>query len=294
MFDFVKRWAKTQHELCQGDLSAFLDGRLTPKEHSRVERHLEECAVCRADLQALRQTVALLHAMPVMKLPRSFLISAGEAIRQRQVQRRRLAYAYLRAATAVATVLLVLVVSGDVTLRYQAARPAPRVSRLRPAATTMLVETAAVEKGQEAWMQPSPELPTIVAPAESFGASEAEQTEAAQEALDAQSSEVRAVPSKAFATAEGSPVAPTAAPTATPRPTSTPVPPTPAVSVPSPQPAVGEVQDRGQLPPSLPSGPWAFLDVLRGFLPWIELALALAVALLLATTLWLHRRQRLV
>jgi hypothetical protein len=39
---------------------------------------------------------------------------------------------------------------------------------------------------------------------------------------------------------------------------------------------------------------WAYLQGLRPILPWIEWGLALAVALLLAATLWLRRRQRIV
>ena len=38
----LSRWRKTEHERCQESLSAFLDGELTPREHSRVQNHLEE------------------------------------------------------------------------------------------------------------------------------------------------------------------------------------------------------------------------------------------------------------
>jgi len=377
MFNFLQRRTKTEHDFCQENLSAFLDGQLTPLERSHVERHLEECAACRADLEALRHTVALLHAVPAVKPPRSFFIPVGEVTRQRQVQRRRLAYVYVQAATAVATVLLVLVVSGDALLRYQAAKPAATL-RVSPALVTRPVEVATEEvismpaavpqqspeiptaaptesvdageaRGMAAAPQQSPEQPTVAAPTELFGAGETRPAEAPQIVVEGQTLEPMVMPSQTFAkvaeprvpltlttrveisplpteivraspTAEtmaaisttvllpvaiaaatDTPVLPTATPsstvvppTATPSPTNTIAPTESAVQLPSPQPAAGEAQERGQFPPVSLSEPWAFLEVLRPFLPWLELTLVVAVVVLLLTTLWLRRRQRLV
>ena len=83
-------------------------------------------------------------------------------------------------------------------------------------------------------------------------------------------------------------IAETPAPTPVP-PTPTPVPPTPTVQVPTLQAVLGETQDQGQLPPAV--GPWTFLEVVRPFMFWIELALALTVTMLLVATLWLRRKQ---
>lgn len=353
MFDFLKRWAKTEHELCQENLSAFLDGQVTHRERMRVQKHLEECAACRADLEALRHTVALLRAVPAVKPPRSFLIPAREVIQQRQAQRRRLAYVYMQAATAVATVLLVLVVSGDAVLRYLPVRPAARISEIRPAATAVLMEPGAVLETEgaparvpapqeapaerlgagetmeiTAAPQQSPEAPITEAPAESLDAAAAEQTKTTQLVVEKQVGEPKAMPSETFASsaappapptlaAEAEPVGPSptaeamaaAAPTATPlpAPTDTPVPPTatplpvptntpvPPTATPSPTSTAVPSVPSEQLPsPPAASGLWAFLEALGPFLPWIELTLAFAVALLLAVTLWLRRRQRLV
>lgn len=40
--------------LSEADLQARIDRELDPAEHGRVKRHLEDCAACRRDLQALR------------------------------------------------------------------------------------------------------------------------------------------------------------------------------------------------------------------------------------------------
>jgi anti-sigma factor RsiW len=238
MFDLIKRWTKTEHSRCQDDLSAYVDGQLTPRERARVEQHLDKCEACRVDLQALRHTVALMQSVPTVKPPRSFLIPVREGTRQRGVRRQRLAYVYLQAATAVATVLLVLVVSGDAFLRYQPAAPAARLAEVRPAATTMLAQEAPVQEDEGAWIateapqpapggatdvppteplgagetaqrvtapQESPEAPTAKAAAESLAVSDAAQTETAPLA-EKQVGTPKAMPSQTFAGAAAPPV----------------------------------------------------------------------------------------
>ena len=69
MFDFLRRWTQTEHEACQDNLSAFLDGQLSARQRSRVEKHLQECAACREELESLRQTVSLLRSAPVLRPP---------------------------------------------------------------------------------------------------------------------------------------------------------------------------------------------------------------------------------
>ena len=140
MFNFLKKLTSNEHDFCQENLSGYLDRRLTARDRARVEGHLRECAVCRADLESLRQTVALLRAVPVMTPPRSFLLPVPEAARLRQAPRPRMAYVYLQAATAVATVLLVLVVSADAVLRFHTASTAPRGSGSPPPVQVMLAE----------------------------------------------------------------------------------------------------------------------------------------------------------
>jgi hypothetical protein len=56
-------------------LSALLDKHLPAQEVAQVEAHLRDCQQCQGVLNDLRQTVALLHALPQATLPRSFVLS---------------------------------------------------------------------------------------------------------------------------------------------------------------------------------------------------------------------------
>ena len=318
MTALFKGRAKTEHKLCQENLSAFLDGELKPRERSRVERHLEECSACRADLESLRETVALLHAVPTLRSPRSFLIPASEPIRQKRVQRRRLAYGYLQAATAAATVLLVLVVSGDVLTRYQFATPAMRGAEAPPAIMgTAAPAKLAAEDHEETWGQSPAEAPspTTFDQVALVDAPLPTPVPVDRESIERQAIEEKAVPPKALATSadappvppplpeaeyagqaptaspEVSPTAmPTATPTAAPSPTPTPLPPQPTAQVLPLQPQ-GEAA-RERLAASPPSGLPAILHQSRSFLPWIEGLLVTAIAVLVLVMLWLRREQR--
>ena len=57
----------------QGDLSEYLDGRLSGTAAARVDRRLAECSTCRQELDTLRSTVSLLRQTPELALPRSFV-----------------------------------------------------------------------------------------------------------------------------------------------------------------------------------------------------------------------------
>ncbi len=369
MLDSLRRSWTTEHRRCQEDLSACLDGQLTPRDRARVQRHLKECAECRAELDALRHTVSLLRAVPVLKPPRSFVLPVTEVKRQRQVRRQRLAYVYLQAATAVATVLLVLVISGDAVLRYAPAQPGARLSEVRAPETAVLLESAPVAE-DSALPEPAPqtvqELPApteapaaqppaaepateaLPAPEQSPEALALEVTVEAADAGTATGTEivpgqaegtaaVKAKPSQTFVRAAPPPVPPTPEEESTarevdqtaeltttplPSPSNTPVPPTetplpsptdtpvPPTATPMPSPTNTPVAPTATPSPTSPvaqrapaadaaspgpaPGLWAQLEGLRPILPRVEAVLGLAVALLLAATLWLRSRQRLV
>lgn len=117
-------------------LSPFLDGQVTLEEQALVENHLATCEECARELEGLRWTVGLLHQVPLARVPRSFAVPAA-----RPAPRRGLlgwltgdwAYGFLRSATALATLLLVIVISVDVLgvgrggllMQLPAAAPAP-------------------------------------------------------------------------------------------------------------------------------------------------------------------------
>ena len=61
-------------EYRQEQLSAALDGMLTPDEQAALDAHLAGCESCRRELEELRQVRSLLRATPEPALPRSFLL----------------------------------------------------------------------------------------------------------------------------------------------------------------------------------------------------------------------------
>jgi anti-sigma factor RsiW len=68
----------TQEEnrhLTTEQLSALLDKQLSAQEETQYEAHLRSCQQCQGMLDDLRQTVALLHALPQPTLPRSFVLT---------------------------------------------------------------------------------------------------------------------------------------------------------------------------------------------------------------------------
>ena len=71
--DTDRRWHESP-EYRQEQLSAALDGMLTPDERAALDAHLAGCASCRRELEELRQVRSLLRAVAEPALPRSFLL----------------------------------------------------------------------------------------------------------------------------------------------------------------------------------------------------------------------------
>ncbi|HEY7340892.1 MAG TPA: zf-HC2 domain-containing protein [Ktedonobacterales bacterium] len=85
--DFNRRLHESP-EYRQEQLSAALDGALTPEEQAALDAHLAECDTCARELEELRQVRRLLRAMPEPALPRSFLLpTEGELVAPRGVAR---------------------------------------------------------------------------------------------------------------------------------------------------------------------------------------------------------------
>ena len=147
MFD---RLFKSEHQRVAEMLSAYLDGELSPKEQARAEKHLAQCADCAQNLHTLRQTVALLGQLPPVAVPRSFAIRPVLAAPRPSLFQMRRTYVYLRAATAVATILLTVVLAGDafftgLTPTREVATPAAEVVR-EVEVEKVVVQTVVVEK----------------------------------------------------------------------------------------------------------------------------------------------------
>ncbi len=109
----------TEHEQVTMLLSAYIDGHVNAPERAQVEKHLQSCVACRANLATLSATVQAVQALPAMRLPRSFTLPRSMARHPRPSW----AFPIFRAATAVAAMLLILVIVGD--LGGLASRPAP-------------------------------------------------------------------------------------------------------------------------------------------------------------------------
>jgi anti-sigma factor RsiW len=126
--------AQENQHLTTEQLSALLDGEISTEERTQWEAHLATCQRCQQELASLRQTVALLRALPQPALPRSFELPAESAepvalfagtrqattpMPQRAPERRRQGRSYLRSTfrtlSAVAAIIgIVFVLSGIV------------------------------------------------------------------------------------------------------------------------------------------------------------------------------------
>jgi len=116
LFARQARGRERQDEL----LSAYLDGELSAGERARLEAQLANDPALQAELDALRQTVALVHDLPQIPSPRNFILPQTIPSRPRPAPqarpRRAWAAPLLTAATAVASLLFVAVLSLDLLL----------------------------------------------------------------------------------------------------------------------------------------------------------------------------------
>ncbi len=120
----TKRFRKREYDPIRGMLSAYIDQCLSHREQEMVTHHLAWCEACRSELDSLRATVELLHRVPQVSPPRSFVLARVEPVPRRAVVRA------LQAATAVVAVLLALVFTGDMLHFFQYEVPAPEEEAL--------------------------------------------------------------------------------------------------------------------------------------------------------------------
>lgn len=91
-------------------LTAYLDGELSASESARLEARLKSNPELRVLLEDLRRTKALLRSLPPQRAPRHFTLTPQMAgIRPSPPA----LFSALRLASALATILLVLVLAGD-------------------------------------------------------------------------------------------------------------------------------------------------------------------------------------
>jgi hypothetical protein len=102
-------------------LSAYLDGQVTPQDQGRIEAALAADAGLAGSLATLRYTKTMLAAAPRLPAPRPFTLNEA-MIGRSQPRRGWLAWlqpATLRGAAAMAAVMLLVLVVGDVGVRTQ-------------------------------------------------------------------------------------------------------------------------------------------------------------------------------
>lgn len=104
-------------------LSAYLDGEVTAQERAQVERALAQDPETAWRLESLQQTVTLVKALPRVNLPRSFTLREADVMPTRGAAetatpwwRSLFAPVLLRNATAIAALLLMVFLAGDLML----------------------------------------------------------------------------------------------------------------------------------------------------------------------------------
>ena len=115
-------------------LSAFLDGQVSPADQRRIEAALAGDPALAGALAGLRYTKTLLAETPRLPAPRPFTLNEamlGRTQRQRSGWLAWLQPAWLRGAAAVAAVMLLVLVLGDVGVRTQVL-PTAQTAQVQP------------------------------------------------------------------------------------------------------------------------------------------------------------------
>jgi len=151
-------------ELARGSLSEYLNGGLSAPEREWLSAHLVSCAACREQLESLRLTVRLLHDLPQVPVPRSFLVTVPEPRPAGFLP--TLGVGTLGRATAAVGALFAVVLAASVALQG----PVPATSRYGAPAVTAgasasLAQTTPLPAAAGKSPAMAPASPTAVKPA---------------------------------------------------------------------------------------------------------------------------------
>ena len=149
-------------------LSAYIDDKLGQRERAQLEQQLKTNVALQRRLDALQEIVALVHGMPVVRVPRNFILTpadVGEPEHNRTPATGRWAASLLTAATTVTSLLFVLVLAIDllpIRARVGSFAPAPAMEPQMEApravqeekAAEVVVEEVVVEKEEPIREQP--------------------------------------------------------------------------------------------------------------------------------------------
>lgn len=159
-------------------LSAYLDQQTSPAERATIDAHLEQCTECRAELDSLRQTVAMLHSLPRVAVPRAFTLSEAQAGIRRPSTTPGWFGGLARGLAAVAAIALVAFVAVTLLRPEQAPwNPSQTIARVQPTtvapteqplavapaapAATQALEEPTQEQMATTVAEPSPEAATL-------------------------------------------------------------------------------------------------------------------------------------
>jgi anti-sigma factor RsiW len=180
-------------------LSAYLDNQVTSTERDRIERHLGACETCQRELDVLRQTVALLRAMPRAPVPRAFVLSEAQVGIRRPAARPAWYGGALRGMGAVAAIVMVALIATTL-LQQPAWTPSPMVARAPKVAPEATAAPAAAprEATTEVMLEKVVvEAPTVAPAAAADTAAPVVTVESAEEALRSAAQPTEAPPTLA-------------------------------------------------------------------------------------------------
>jgi hypothetical protein len=123
-------------------LSAYLDGQLAQKERARLEINLRDSQDLRTALDELRRTRAVLRSQPRLRAPRNFTLTSEMAGVRATQRSGSPVFPFFRLASALATLLLVLVFAGDFLTSRQPAAISMNASAPAATAPSLLVAPA--------------------------------------------------------------------------------------------------------------------------------------------------------
>jgi anti-sigma factor RsiW len=184
----VFRWlANRRHRALRGELSAYIDGRLSSEDERRLEEHLEACADCRSELEELRSVVEAMRSLPTVPAPRSFAIEPAAVPRPRPVGAPRASLA-LGGLSAAALLVFAVILGADLLSRsggetvQKASVPEAMAPALQADAGAQANESGTDEGALAPEESPAPEqapalAPTVTAPGEAAETPEARAAE---------------------------------------------------------------------------------------------------------------------
>jgi hypothetical protein len=111
-------------------LSAYLDGEISRKDRERLEARLLEDEDLSTTLKQLQRTRQVMRSLPSMRAPRNYFVTA-EMVGQNETRSR--AFPILRFASALASVLFILLFLGDMLV--------PRTGLMTSSKTIQVAET---------------------------------------------------------------------------------------------------------------------------------------------------------